>query len=115
MDDEQQTAVKKMAELLRKGATMLAEACPKCGLPLMKVGETIYCATCDRRVVIGAAEDKDQSRAIKALIPQLRQTLTGKLQVLNSLLEKEDNMDALTRLANLMILLLQVLKELEDR
>ena len=42
-DYNRQKALKKMAELLRSGATMLKESCPICGLPLFKLksGEVV--------------------------------------------------------------------------
>ena len=68
-------SMKQMAELLRSGAKMLSQSCPECGSPLfqLKSGE-IWCANCQRRVVIVsegedvyslslAAEDVAQLRA----------------------------------------------------
>ena len=114
MDDKAQESVKKMAELLRQGATMLAQACPQCASPLLQVGENVYCATCDRRIVIVESDDEVESFAIKALIPQLRETLLKKLKTLNNYLELENDTEKLTKIANLMVLLLQALHRLEN-
>jgi UPF0148 protein len=114
MNDKEETSVKKMAELLRQGATMLAQACPQCASPLLKIGDDIYCATCDRRIVIVESDDEVESYAIKALIPQLRETLLKKLKTLNTYLESENDTEKLTKLANLMVLLLQALHRLEN-
>ncbi|MFW9845260.1 MAG: Sjogren's syndrome/scleroderma autoantigen 1 family protein [Candidatus Thorarchaeota archaeon] len=114
MDKTNDSSVKKMAELLRRGATMLAESCPQCGSPLMKVGEDIYCATCDRRIVYADSEEEEDSQAVKVLIPQLRETLLRKLTSLTDVLENETDTESLTKLANLMVLLLQALHKLES-
>ncbi len=106
--------VKKMAELLRRGATMLADACPQCGSPLLKVDEDIYCAHCDRRIVYADSDEEVETYAVKALIPELHETLLRKLRSLNDLVEAEDNIESLTKLANLMVLLLQTLHNLEN-
>ena len=105
--------VKKMAELLRRGATMLADACPQCGSPLLKVGDDIYCAHCDRRIVYADSDEEVESQSVKVLIPELRETLLRKLRSLNELVENENDTESLTKLANLMVLLLQALHNLE--
>ena len=114
MDKTNEGSVKKMAELLRQGATMLAESCPQCGSPLMKVQDDIYCATCDRRIVYAESDEEAETQAVKVLIPQLRETLIRKLSSLTSVLETENDTEALTKLANLMVLLLQALHKLES-
>jgi UPF0148 protein len=114
MDKTNDSSVKKMAELLRRGATMLAESCPQCGSPLMKVEDDIYCATCDRRIVYADSDEEAETHAVKVLIPQLRETLIRKLSSLTNVLETETDTEALTKLANLMVLLLQALHKLES-
>ena len=113
MTDESENSIKKMAELLRRGATMLAQSCPQCGSPLLKMEDDIYCATCDRRVVIVESDREAEAEAVKVLIPKLRETLIRKLSTLTNVLESEDNPEELTKLANLMVLLLQALDRLE--
>lgn len=113
MDEKDDTSVKKMADLLRRGATMLANSCPQCGSPLFKVGDDIYCVKCDRRIVYSTSEKEVEAKTVKSLLPELRETLIGKLKVLNELVESETDIEALTRLANLMVLLLQSLHRLE--
>ena len=113
MSDKKDASVKKMAELLRQGATMLADACPQCGSPLLQVGEDIYCAMCDRRIVYADDDEDVESEAVRQLIPRLRETLLAKLATLNEVIERENDAEALTKLANLMVLLLQSLHQLE--
>ena len=114
MDDKDDTSVKKMADLLRRGATMLADACPQCGSPLFKVGDDIYCAKCDRRIVYADPDEEVETQAVMTLIPELRETLIGKLKSLNELVDSETDIESLTKLANLMVLLLQSLHRLEN-
>ena len=114
MSNDQDESVKKMADLLRRGATLLATACPQCGSPLMKVDDNMYCATCDRRVVVVESEEEMESHAVKALLPQLQQTLIKKLDQLNDVIKDENDAESLTKLANLMVLLLQALHKLQS-
>ena len=113
MNERKDASVKKMAELLRQGATMLADACPQCGSPLLQVGDDIYCAMCDRRIVYADADEDTESQAVRELIPKLRETLLTKLNSLNDVIDEENDAEALTKLANLMVLLLQALHRLE--
>ena len=114
MDDKDDTSVKKMADLLRRGATMLADACPQCGSPLFKVDEDIYCVKCDRRIVYADSDEDIETEAVMTLLPELRETLIGKLKALNELVDSETDIESLTKLANLMVLLLQSLHRLEN-
>lgn len=112
MDDKKDASIKKMAQLLQQGATMLADGCPQCGSPLLKVGDDIYCASCDRRIVYASSDEEIKAQSVKELLPELKETLLLKLKTLNQLIEKEDDTEALTKLANLMVLLLQALDRL---
>jgi UPF0148 protein len=114
MSDKDDKSVKKMAELLRQGATMLADSCPQCGSPLFKVKDDIYCAKCDRRIVYAKSDEEVEVQAVKTLIPELRETLINKLKDLNEVVDNETDTESLTKLANLMVLLLQALHKLES-
>jgi UPF0148 protein len=114
MADKNDASIKKMAELLRHGATMLAQACPQCGSPLFKVGNDTYCATCDRRIVIVRSDQQLAVPVTKTVIPELRETLINKLKDVNELAERETDIEALTKLARLMVLLLQALHRLDS-
>lgn len=114
MNDKDDPSVKRMADLLRQGATMLADACPQCGSPLFKVKDDIYCVKCDRRIVYADSEEEVEAEVVKSLIPELRVTLINKLKALNEVVDNETDTEALTKLANLMVLLLQALHKLEN-
>ena len=57
------TAVKRMAQLLKSGATMLERVCPQCNVPLfrLKSGE-IICPSCGQRFVIVQSEEEEKLR-----------------------------------------------------
>jgi UPF0148 protein len=112
MTEKDDAPIKKMAELLRGGASMLAQACPQCGSPLMKVQDDIYCATCDRRIVIVDSEEEAESEVVKAVLPELQERLLTRLRKLSEVIESEDNTEELTKLVNLMVLLLQALEKI---
>jgi hypothetical protein len=53
-------------------------------------------------------------QTVKALIPELHETLLKKLKTLSDVIEAENDTEALIKLANLMVLLLQSLERLES-
>ncbi len=110
MGEDNDASIKRMADLLRRGATMLAESCPQCGSPLMKVGNDIYCATCNRRIVY--AKSDSTPAPIATTLPELRETLLEKLRTVNETLQRETDVEVLTKLSNLVVLLLRALREL---
>lgn len=108
--------MRRMAELLRQGATMLADACPQCNSPLLKVGDDIYCAKCNRRIVY-ATEDSAQaadSGILHTILPELQTVLVRKLEALGQIIDAETDTESLTALVNLMVLLLQSLEKVEQ-
>ena len=105
--------MKEMAEMLRKGAKMLSYNCPECGSPLfqLKSGE-IWCAKCQRRVVI-VAEDEDESAATMELLwESLEQNLVEKLSSVNSLLSAEAEPAKVKDLAEVVSVLLTSIERL---
>lgn len=80
---------KEMAELLRSGAKMLSQSCPECGSPLfqLKTGE-IWCAKCQRRVVIVPEGGEAAAEAIPQL-DSLERTLLQKISSMAGLLAKQ--------------------------
>ena len=53
-------------------------------------------------------------QAVKTLIPELKETLINKLKTLSEVIDNETDTESLTKLANLMVLLLQALHKLEN-
>ena len=93
---------------------MLAQSCPQCGSPLMQVEDDVYCATCDRRIVFADDDEEAEAQAVKVMLPQLRETLIRKLSSITNEIESTNDVEALTKLANLMVMLLQALHKLEN-
>ncbi len=111
MTDADDAAIKRMADLLRRGATMLAQACPICGAPLLKVDEDIYCASCDRRFVTQQEEDAThRSSHDKVNLPRLRSAIVSKLDHLGATINELTDLNELEKTIGIVI---QFLKALE--
>jgi len=94
--------VKKMAELLKSGATMLSELCPECGNPLFKIKNEIFCVKCNKPVVIVKATESE----IKALAPMIlagvEQTILSKIQEINSMIKEEKDLNRMIQLGSVL-------------
>ena len=89
-----------MAELLKSGATMLSETCPECGTPLFRKGKEIFCAKCNKPVVIiQSAEDETRIKA-NTILETTEQTLMAKIQEVNLALKSESDPDKLVAYGN---------------
>lgn len=92
--------VRKMAELLKSGATMLSETCPECGTPLFRKGKETFCAKCNKPVVIiQSAEDETRLKA-DSILETSEQTLMAKIQEVNLALKNETDPDKLVTYGN---------------
>jgi UPF0148 protein len=92
--------VKKMAELLKSGATMLSETCPECGTPLFRRGKETFCAKCNKPVVIiHDAADENRLKA-DTIFEASEQTLMAKIQEVNLALRSETDPDRLVSYGN---------------
>lgn len=95
--------MKEMAELLRKGASMLSETCPRCGTPLFELpGGEIICPTCQRTVKIVSGDSDEDVRQQGSL----EETLRNKIGFIQDLLEKEKDPVRMRDLTQTLILLL---------
>ncbi|MBD3158742.1 MAG: hypothetical protein GF309_08145 [Candidatus Lokiarchaeota archaeon] len=118
MSDRDGPAVRKMAELLRKGASMLAKPCPNCGSPLLKMGDNIYCASCDQqfaeqsdeRVTVSQSVDSSESTDV---LTHLHSVLVGKLRLIGDSIEQHQTVESLTQLVTLLLRVLEALEIIE--
>ena len=61
VDEKEEVNIKKMAGLLRSGATMLDLTCPRCENILFKLkDETIFCPSCEQEVIIQKSSEKNR-------------------------------------------------------
>ncbi len=98
---------KKMAQLIRAGATLTSYTCPVCGTPLLKLktGE-YYCANCDKPVVIVRSDAEEREVMIRYGLMDIRDTLYERLVMINNELKNTKDIDRINDLVKSMILLL---------
>ena len=58
-DNEKSSSyIQNMSTLLLSGATMLADSCPDCNVPLFKKNKNIFCPKCNRKAVFVSSDNE---------------------------------------------------------
>lgn len=104
--------VKRMADLLKSGATMLSDICPECGSPLFKVKGDILCAKCNKPVVYARATGPQATVSPSVLLESVEQTIVGKISETNEILKAEKDPEKLSVYSNLVFGWLSMLEKL---
>jgi len=96
-----------MAELLKRGATLLNETCPECKTLLFreKEGDRIFCPSCQRRVVMVKDQEEIAQIYRKNILSDVFEALSFKLRELIPEITKDKDhqrMDLLTYLKALL-------------
>lgn len=105
--------VKLMAEWLRRGATMLPEHCPACNSPLFKRNEEVWCAKCDKRVVIIKKGEEAPKITGPMVLSSLEETMLTKVQETTAQIKTEKDPERLQQLGNLLSTWLEALEKLK--
>jgi UPF0148 protein len=92
--------VKKMAELLKSGATMLSETCPECGTPLFRKGKETFCPKCNKTVVIIQSAQQETRLMADRVLENSEDILLAKIQEMNVAMKNESNPDKLIAYGN---------------
>jgi UPF0148 protein len=98
------TPLKRMATLLRQGATLTDISCPACGSPLFRLQDgMLWCAQDEKKVVIVKEGEEPPKQAAahptNAAYEKLEATLLAKVQELQEKIEKTQNVDELQKLS----------------
>jgi len=104
--------VKRMAELLKSGATMLSDICPECGSPLFRIKGEVFCAKCNKPVVYARATGPQATVSPSHLLDSLEQTVVVKLNEANEFLRSEKDPEKLASYSNLVFGWLSTLEKL---
>ncbi|MCW3995520.1 MAG: hypothetical protein NWE98_05155 [Candidatus Bathyarchaeota archaeon] len=98
------TPIKRMAELLRQGATLTDLSCPACSSPLFRLGDgTLWCAKDEKKVIVvrEGEEAPKQSAApsvASSAFDKLEATLLAKVADIQDRIEKTQDVDELQKL-----------------
>ena len=103
--------VKRMADLLRSGATMLQETCPVCATPLFRLGKDTFCPKCNRPVAIVKSAEEEVKLASQQVLDNLDQAVLEKIAELNAAIKNEHGLVPLRELGEAVKTYLSVLDQ----
>jgi UPF0148 protein len=102
--------IKRMADLLRQGATLTDLSCPACASPLFRLKDgTLWCAKDEKKVIV-VKEGEEQEKASSAAYDKLEATLLAKVEDIQTKIQQTENVEELQKLS---IALSELLSNLE--
>jgi UPF0148 protein len=105
--------IKKMADLLRQGATLTEYSCPACSSPLFKLKSgDLWCASCQKRVIIVREGEPEPEANQTFAFSSLESTILGKIQAIEKQLAEETDAEKLTNLGATLSTLLENLEKI---
>jgi len=104
--------LKRMADMLKQGATMLDLQCPACSSPLFRLrsGE-IWCVNCQKRVIVVREGERLLTAASDILLSSLEETILEKLRELDQMMRAEKDPARLGELGSVLSNLLDNLEK----
>jgi UPF0148 protein len=109
--------IKRMADLLRQGATLTDLACPQCSSPLFRLKDgTLWCGKDEKKVVLvkeGEEKVEEAKATSNAAMDKLEATLMIKVQDLQAKIEKTDNVEEIGKLSTAISELLNSLEKIK--
>ncbi|MFB3889685.1 MAG: Sjogren's syndrome/scleroderma autoantigen 1 family protein [Candidatus Bathyarchaeia archaeon] len=104
--------IKRMADLLRQGATLTDLACPACNSPLFRLKDgTLWCGRDEKRVILVKEGEEPPRATSNAAMETLEATLTAKIQDLQARIQRTDDVDELQKLTSALSELLNSLEK----
>ena len=103
MSDER-SQLKRMADSLKSGATMLPEHCPACNSPLFKIRDEVWCLKCNKRVVIVKEGEPEPNLVGLGILSNVEDIILTKLRENSEQVKNEKDPDKLRELASLISL-----------
>ncbi len=104
------TVVKRMAELLRSGATLLAETCPLCNSPLLRLpsGETV--CPIHGRIFVAKTEEEVAEATVLGVLTELEKTISS---ILSTYIKTLKNEISDPEIAKILVYWLEALERVE--
>jgi UPF0148 protein len=105
--------IKRMADLLRQGATLTDLSCPVCASPLFRLKDgTLWCAKDEKKVVVVKEGEKPENAGNTAY-DKLETTLLAKVQDLQNKIQHTENVEELQKLSSALSELLSNLEKVQ--
>jgi UPF0148 protein len=110
--------IKQMSTLLLSGATMLADSCPDCNVPLFKKKDRIFCPKCSRNAIYAKSDDDikqiEHSQSILETRTMLQDIFTGKIHFLAQQLASSERLDEIQRIIELLDKIMNLMLKMKE-
>ena len=112
---KEDTPIKRMADLLRQGATLTDLSCPVCASPLFRLKDgTIWCAQDEKKVVIvKEGQEAPQTAPVNNTYDKLEAILLTKIQGIEDKIEKTEDVEEIQKLSTALSELLSSLEKIK--
>ncbi len=87
---DRENAIKRAADLLRSGATLLAETCPICSSPLLRLVSGEVVCPIHGRVMIAKTESEIAEASILSVLTELEKNISSLLLNYNKRIQKNE-------------------------
>jgi UPF0148 protein len=106
--------IKRMADLLRQGATLTNLSCPQCASPLFRLQDgSLWCGKDQKKVVIVKEGEQPPRTNTNTTMSNLETTLLAKVEDLQLKIQGNDNTDELVKLSSALNELLNSLEKIQ--
>ena len=113
---KEDTPIKRMADLLRQGATLTDLSCPVCASPLFRIKDgTLWCEQDQKKVIIVKEGEQPPVQAApqaNAAYDKLETTLLTKVQGIQEKIEKTEDIEEIQKLSTALSELLSSLEKI---
>jgi UPF0148 protein len=114
MEKKNDNHIKRMADLLRQGATLTDLSCPACGSPLFRLKDkTLWCAKDEKKVVIVKEGEEPPKTSANKGMESLEATLMAKVQKVQDKIQQTEDVDELQKLTSALSELLDSLEKVK--
>jgi len=105
--------IKRMADLLRQGATLTDLMCPACASPLFRLKDgTLWCANDEKKVIV-VKEGEEPEKASTTAYDRLEATLLAKVKDIQNKIQQTENVEELQKLSTALSELLGNLEKIQ--
>jgi UPF0148 protein len=105
--------IKRMADLLRQGATLTDLSCPVCASPLFRLKDgTLWCAKDEKKVIV-VKEGEEPEKTSGMAYDKLEATLLAKVQEIQNKIQQTENVEELQKLSTALSELLSSLEKVK--
>ncbi len=100
------------AELLRKGGTLVTEACNACGGVQVKYSGRIVCVNCGKEQEIKLETKTETKTASTEVVSELKNTVMAKINDLLPILKSEDDIEKQSEITKLIVRYLEIIEKM---